>query len=149
MTGDDLVELEAIKQLKYRYIRALDQKRWDDLAQCLTVDATAAYGGGKYSFQGREAILDFLRDSLGPAVLSMHQVHQPELSLTSATTATGTWALQDVVILTDRAVTVRGAAYYTDEYVKTEQVWRISHTGYDRLFEETEPRAANITLHSP
>ena len=146
MTPDDLVELEAIKRLKYRYIRTLDQKRWDELGECLLPDATAAYGGGKYSFDGREQILQFLGDSLGPAMITMHQVHQPELELTSATTATGTWALEDRVIMVDHKITLRGAAYYTDRYVKVDGDWKIAHTGYERLFEEMEPRADTIKL---
>ena len=38
MTPDDLVEIEAIKQVKYRYLRALDTKHWDDFADTLTDD---------------------------------------------------------------------------------------------------------------
>ena len=36
----DLQELEAIKRLKYRYCRTLDLKCWDELAACLTDDAS-------------------------------------------------------------------------------------------------------------
>ena len=31
MTPEDLVELELIKRLKYRYLRSIDQKLWDSL----------------------------------------------------------------------------------------------------------------------
>ena len=61
----DLVEIEAIKRLKYKYMRCLDQKRWDEIAECFTADATAAYSGGKYSYDGRDAIVEFLRKSMG------------------------------------------------------------------------------------
>jgi hypothetical protein len=146
MTPDDLVEIEAIKRLKYRYIRCLDQKRWDELAECFVPDASAAYGGGTYSFDNRDAIVQFLRDALGPQMITMHQVHQPELELTSPTTATGTWALEDRVIMVEHKLTLRGAAYYTDRYVKIDGEWKIAHTGYERLFEETEPRSDHIKL---
>jgi hypothetical protein len=33
VTPDDLVEVEAIKRLKYRYMRCLDQKLWDEMAR--------------------------------------------------------------------------------------------------------------------
>lgn len=146
MTPDDLVEMEAIKRLKYRYVRCLDQKRWDELADCLLPEATAAYGGGAYSFTGRDEILGFLRESLGPTMLTMHQVHQPEIELTSATTATGTWGLEDRVIMIDHKLTLRGAAFYRDRYAKVDGEWKIAHTGYDRLFEEMEPRSEHIRL---
>ena len=57
MTPDDLVELELIKRVKYRYMRAIDQKRWDDLAEVFTEDAVAEYSGGKYRYEGRDAIV--------------------------------------------------------------------------------------------
>jgi len=137
----DLVELEAIKQLKYKYMRCLDQKRWEEMEECFAEDATAAYSGGKYSYSGRAAILEFLTTSMGAdSFHSSHQVHQPEIRLTSASTALGTWALQDTVIDTQWEIVIRGAAFYEDEYVKQEGGWRIQHTGYKRLFEEMYSR---------
>jgi hypothetical protein len=37
-----LEEIEAIKQLKYRYFRCLDSKRWAELAECFAPDATSS-----------------------------------------------------------------------------------------------------------
>ena len=97
----DLQEIEAIKRLKYKYLRCLDEKRWDEMAECFTADATSAYGDGQYSFAGRDNIMQFLRDALGGhTIISSHRVQQPEIDLTSATTATGVWALDDTVIET-------------------------------------------------
>jgi hypothetical protein len=137
----DLHELEAIKRLKYRYLRCLDQKRWDELAECFTADARSSYGGGRYAFEGRDAIMDFLRKAMGaPSFLSSHRVHHPEIEITSPTTATGTWALEDTVIETRAGITIRGAAFYSDEYVKEGGDWRIRFTGYKRTYEEVESR---------
>jgi len=149
MTPDDLVEIEAIKRLKHRYVRCLDQKRWEELGETLTDDATSSYGGGQYSFEGRDAILQFLRDSLGPTMITMHQVHQPEIDLVSATEATGTWALEDSVIMLEHDIDLRGAAYYSDRYVKVGDDWKIAHTGYKRLFEEMRTRVAPIQFTGP
>jgi len=138
---DQLIEIEAIKRVKYRYIRCLDQKLWDEMATCFTDDAVALYSGGKYRYEGRDAILEFLSRSMGADTFhSSHRVHQPEIDLTSATTATGTWAMDDVVVMTDWQLTVRGAAFYTDEYVKVDGGWKISSTGYKRTYEEIQPR---------
>lgn len=137
----DLHELEAVKRLKYKYLRCLDQKRWDEIATCFTADATCSYGGGKYAFSGRDAIVDFLRKAMGaPSFLSSHRVHHPEIEFTSDTTATGIWALEDVVIETRAQLTIRGAAFYRDEYVKQDGVWLIRSTGYERTYEEHESR---------
>ena len=99
MTPADLVEIELIKRLKYKYMRCLDQKKWDEMADCFTDDAVAEYSGGKYTYEGRDAILGFFRAAMGStSFLSSHRVHHPEIDLTGPTTATGTWALEDVVI---------------------------------------------------
>ena len=141
MTPADLVELEAIKQLKYRYLRCLDQKLWDEIVDCFTPDAVAEYSGGKYSYEGRDAIVAFLRRSMGAdSFHSSHRCHHPEIDLTSPTTATGVWALEDVVIEERFALTIRGAAFYTDAYRKQDGAWRIERTGYLRTYEEVQPR---------
>jgi hypothetical protein len=137
----DLEALEAIKRLKYRYLRCLDQKRWDEIGECFTEDATAAYSGGEYACQGRAAIVEFLRRAMGSeTLLSSHRVHHPEIEFAGEGRARGTWALDDVVIETRLGVTIRGAAFYEDEYVREAGSWRIRHTGYKRTFEEIQSR---------
>ena len=144
-------DLEAIKRLKYKYFRCLDTKQWDGLAECFTPDATTSYSSGKYSFQGIDAIMKFLSEGLGAGMISMHQCHHPEIELTGDTTATGVWALQDYVIVTQANLSLRGAAFYHDEYVKVNGEWKIKHTGYDRVFEEMwdrgETKSLNITAN--
>ncbi len=149
MTPDDLVEIELIKRLKYRYVRGLDQKLWDELETCFVPEATARYGGGLYTFEGRDAIMAFLRESMGStSMLTSHRVHHPEIDLVGPGEATGTWALEDVVVLTDMGMNVQGAAFYEDRYVKDGDDWRIAHTGYRRTYEELMPRSsiAGLTL---
>jgi len=137
---DDLREIEAIKRLKYKYMRCLDQKRWAEMAECFTEDARTSYGDGKYAFAGRDAILRFLTDAMDrPSFLSSHRVHHPEIQLESVDTARGTWALEDFVLDPERGLIIQGAAFYSDEYVKRDGVWRIRFTGYTRTFEYVEP----------
>lgn len=144
---DDLHEIDAIKRLKYRYMRCLDQKRWAELAECFAEDATTAYGGGRYTFSGREAIMRFLVDAMDrPSFLSSHRVHHPEIELTSPATARGTWALEDFVLDPERKLIIQGAAFYHDEYVKVDGHWRIRSTGYDRTFEFVESLADRPSL---
>jgi bile-acid 7alpha-dehydratase len=143
----DLHELEAIKRLKYKYLRCLDQKLWDEIGSCFTPDASCSYSGGKYAFDGREAIVDFLRKAMGaPSFYSSHRVHHPEIELTSDSSARATWALEDQVIETKAQITIRGAAFYHDEYVKQDGVWLIRSTGYQRTFEEMESRKDRPSL---
>jgi len=143
VTVDDLVELEAIKRLKYRYLRCLDQKLWDDIETCFTTDATASYGGGAYQHDGRDSIMEFLRTSMGSeSMLTSHRCHHPEIDLTGHDTATAIWALEDVVILRDLDLTIQGAAFYRDDYRRVDGRWLIARTAYKRTYEEIFPRGS-------
>ena len=142
-TLEDLLDIHAIHQLKHRYLRCLDQKAWEELADCFTEDATASYGGGAIELDGRDAILGFLTESMGSTgMLTSHRGSQPEIELTGPDEATGTWALEDVVIHQDFGVTIHGASFYADRYVKVDGRWRIRATGYQRTYEEIWPRKA-------
>ncbi len=134
-------EIEAIKRLKHKYLRCVDCKLWDELAECFIPDATTSFSSGQYSFEGIEAIINFLKEGLNPSMVTMHHGHHPEIELTSETAAKGTWALEDYVIMTEANMSLHGAAFYHDEYVKVEGEWKIKHTGYDRVFEEIWNRA--------
>jgi uncharacterized protein (TIGR02246 family) len=149
LTPDDLVELEEIKAVKYRYIRGVDLRDADLIASTLTEDASAAYSAGKLSFTGRDAIVSFIIDSMPPGdFLTAHRVHHPEIVLTGPDTATARWALDDTVIIRSANMTLRGAAYYEDELVKRDGEWRIHRTGYRRIYEETTSRdGVTLTDH--
>ena len=143
----DLHDIEVIKRLKYKYLRCLDTKAWGELAECFVEDATSAYDAGKYTFEGRDQIIGFLEKALGrPTMITLHQVHHPEIELTGDTTATGRWYLEDMVIDTEHGTTLRGASFYRDEYVKVGGEWKLKSTGYDRTFEEVQDRAETPSL---
>ena len=143
MTPEDLVEIELIKQLKYKYLRLLDQHEFDEMRTVLTPDVEARYSDGKYSFDGVEAVIEFLTESMGsPQFLSSHACHHPEITLNGDGTASGIWKLEDQVIIGEHDISLRGAAFYEDDYVKTTDGWRIRRTGYRRIFEEMHPRAS-------
>jgi hypothetical protein len=136
----DLVVLEEIRRLKYRYLRSVDLKLWDDLADTFTPDATAHYGtltfGGKpLHLTGRDAIVTFMRENLGSGIITVHHATQPEIDV-DGDTATGRWAFSDKIIVPEHRVIIEGAAFYEDTYARDgEGVWRISHTGYTRTYE--------------
>ncbi len=134
MTSADHATIHAIEQLKYRYLRALDLKLWDEFAGTLTEDVSADYGAS-LSFSGRDQVVEFMRSSLGPAIITVHQCHHPEIDV-DGDRATGTWYLEDKVIVTEQRLMLTGAAFYDDTYVRDAAgEWRIAKTGYVRSFE--------------
>ena len=148
VTPDLLVEIEHIKRCKFAYLRLVDQHRFDDLHTVMTDDCSAAYADGAYRFEDLAGIVAFLHENMGrPAFLSSHACHHPEIDVYDDGTATGIWKLEDQVIITDFAINLRGAAWYSDRYRKTDDGWKICHTGYQRTFEEMHPQASIENLH--
>lgn len=138
----DLVALEEIRRVKYRYLRCVDLKRWDEMAEVFTPGATADYGspatGQPLKFGSRDEIIAFLRDSLGPDIITLHAAGQPEIDIDGAA-ASGTWRFEDTVIVTRYRIVIKGAAFYEDRYERGEDGrWRIAHTGYVRIYETTQ-----------
>lgn len=140
-----LKDIEDIKQLKARYLRAVDCKLWDDLADCFTDDAVSNYNNGRDHYEGRDAIMKFLKSTLDMPILTMHQVHHPEITITSETTAVGRWALEDHII-TLKNKGINGAAFYHDEYAKVDGRWKIKSTGYDLVYREMWDRNETKSL---
>jgi hypothetical protein len=135
----DLATIEEIRQVKYRYLRCVDLKLWDELAEVFTPDATVDYGtqvyGKPLKLAGRDEIVGFLRDKLGPDMITVHRAGQPEITV-DADTAHGTWSFEDTVIATQYRVVITGAAFYRDRYERgADGRWRIAHTGYVRTYE--------------
>lgn len=133
-TRDDV---EAIHQLKARYCRLLDAKRWDDWRQLFTDDfvSDTSAAGGKV-IHGADDFVAFVRKNLGkPSQVTVHQVHAPEIDLTSTTTAAGVWALNDLVRLAP-GLDMRGFGHYHETYVRADEGWRIASSTLTRLRED-------------
>jgi hypothetical protein len=137
MEPTELVELESLKQLKARYCRLLDGKDWQAWRQLFTDDfvSDTSRAGGKV-IEGADEFVAFTRNSLKkPSQPTAHQVHAPELELTSPTTAKGIWALEDVVRLAP-GVSLRGYGHYHETYEKVDGQWLIKTSTLTRLRED-------------
>lgn len=144
----DLQAIEEIKQLKYRYVRALDTADIETLVACFTETADVRFEGGIYTVAhtGREAIATMVRTSFHSKAASAHQLHHPTIEVLSETTARGQWSLQDVFHDLNMRLIVSGAAEYIDDYVReADGQWRITKSGYKRLYELTQPMPENMT----
>jgi hypothetical protein len=91
VTAADLSEILAIRQLKARYCRLLDAKDWQGwrgvFADEFVMDLSQAGGA---VVQGSDAFVAYTRKNVGkPSQITVHQVHAPEIELTSANTAQG------------------------------------------------------------
>ena len=125
-------DIEAIKQLKARYFRTMDTKDWDAMRQVFSDDVTmdtTASGGGVLT--GADAFMAFLRQAIGD-VITVHHGHMPEIALTSPKTASGIWAMEDMLRWPDGRE-LHGYGHYEETYEKVGGAWRIKSSKLTRL----------------
>jgi hypothetical protein len=122
-----LEDREAIKELKYSYWYCIDRGLWDKMGDVFAEDAWADFNPD-LKFRGRDVIANFFRDAIAPAYsLCMHMGHNGKIALTSDTTATGLWELDNYMVPLEGDAAWIGA-YYEDEYVKVNGEWKIQST---------------------
>jgi hypothetical protein len=131
--GDPAADVEAIKQLKARYFRTLDTKDWAAMRQVFTddlvMDTSASPGGTVVA--GADEFMVFLLGVIGD-VVTVHHGHNPEIELTSATTARGMWAMEDMLRWPDGRQ-MHGYGHYHETYELVEDGWRIKTSTLTRL----------------
>ena len=126
-------ELEAIRQLKARYFRFMDTKDWGAWRGVFTADVVGwvdngvSTGGGDPmtgpKWEGIDVFLPTVRSAIENCT-TVHHGHTPEITLTSDTTATGIWAMEDIVDFPN-GHTLHGAGHYHETYAKVDDEWKI------------------------
>jgi uncharacterized protein (TIGR02246 family) len=125
-------DIEAIKQLKARYCRTMDTKDWTAMRQLFTDDVTMdTTDSGGSVITGADDFLTFLVGAIGE-VVTVHQCHTPEIELSSATTATGIWAMEDMLRFPDGSE-LHGYGHYHETYAASDGEWRIASSTLTRL----------------
>ncbi len=127
-------DIEAIRLLKARYCRFLDTRDIDSWRQLFASDVVVlldvAVSTGGADPQTMPPLVGL--DAFEPVVLggiagaaTMHHCHTPEIELTSPVTATGIWAMEDLLVFPDGS-RLHGAGHYHEEYEKREGRWQIT-----------------------
>ncbi|MCJ9751062.1 nuclear transport factor 2 family protein [Neorhizobium sp. BETTINA12A] len=144
-TIEQLNGIEDIKQLKARYCRLIDQKQWNELEADFVADATIEIAGAPggaddtQRFSSAHAFIEGLRQLMGPLV-SVHQVHAPEIEILNADTAQGTWTISDRLVFPDGnpLKILQGWGIYHETYKKVSGSWRFASVRLERLLVEPE-----------
>jgi hypothetical protein len=137
-----LAAMEDIKALKARYFRCMDMKDWPGLQAVFAPDVVADFrdstGTRDETLLTHGAAL-YIRN-LAPIlqnIVTTHHGHMPEIEITSATTATGIWAMEDLLWVQDGAPvpykTMRGFGHYHETYEKRNGAWKIKTIRLSRL----------------
>lgn len=144
--------MEAIRQLQAKYQRCLDTRDFDGIAECFADDVRSAYGNGSMSYDGKDAVLGFLRKVMTKHIPSTHLIHGGEIDvdlplseeneggLSKQYTAHAKWYLEDYLLHRLFLAKLHGAAIYDVDYRKTNGKWQITKIGYTRCYEYFELR---------
>ena len=132
-----MTAIEDIRRLKARYFRCLDTKDWDGFRDVFAADAEMDMrpeAGEAGLVHGNQAIADFVRGVVGD-VETVHHGHMPEIDLSSATTATGVWAMEDLLRWPAGGPfgSMHGWGHYHETYTKEGDSWRIQTLALTRL----------------
>jgi len=129
-----LDDIEAIKQVQGRFLRAADTQDADLVRTTIIDDFYCDTGsGGRGETRGIENFV--VRISTTPA-LAVHHALMPEIELTSPTTAKGTWAVHMFAKTAD-GTAIDGYGYYNNTYEKVAGAWRLSTLRLSWLHKET------------
>jgi hypothetical protein len=130
-TLDELRDIEALKTLKARYCHLVDARRWEELSELWTEDATCDYGFfGCYN--GRDEIVNrFFREMVDSVSSFMvHMVHNPLIQI-QGDSASASWYLtaQTTYKRTNQAIWVMGI--YRDRFERVDGGWKIASLQFE------------------
>ena len=132
-----LMDMEAIRQLKYAYFRCIDTANMEELATLFHDDVLVHFKGGNYEWQltGKDEYVSNVGQAFNSSAVGHHNGHHPEIQMLSDTEATGIWYLADNMWVLDHNFFTTGTALYWDRYEKVDGRWLIRETCYERLYE--------------
>lgn len=127
-------DLEAIRRLKARYCRFLDTKDYEAWKALFAPDvvvrldmAISTGGADGQTAPDLNGLDEFVPVVLGGVehAQTKHHVHTPEIDLTSDTTASAIWAMEDLLLFPDGGE-LFGAGHYHETYEKRDGDWVIT-----------------------
>lgn len=133
-------DLEEIKKLKARYFYYLDHKDWDGWRNKVFV-ADCQWDVPEVQTEpvcGIENVIKLARSAVDGAV-TIHHGHMPDIEMTSDSSATGIWAMEDIIyfskdrLFQGRYAYLHGFGHYHEGYVRAAAGWRIKTMRLTRL----------------
>jgi hypothetical protein len=138
-SATELLEIEAIKKLMARRVRALDTKDWVTYRQ-LHADDHMSYGFDDKHPRNADEMVVALKQMI-TNVTTFHMVHSPDIILTSADTAVGHWYLEDRLWWKqgEEDHWLRGYGRYEDTYGKRNGEWKFTSRRLHRVRIDVSP----------
>ena len=122
-------DIEAIKQLKYRYWFSCDSRDIDGIRDCFDSNNLLIDFGfiGQFT-QIDDFIAVFEQLACHSGQLDMHHGSGAEIKLTGPDTATGRWRMRFQLLQTKEKLWQLMNGYYQDSYSRVDGQWKITKT---------------------
>jgi hypothetical protein len=138
-----LTAIEAIKRLKAKYFYYLDHQDWEGWKrEVFASDASLFVPDiSPEPIIGVDAIIAWT-SSRADGQVSVHHGHMPDIEIHNADTASGVWAMEDLLFKTEEQARRLGYSYlhgfghYHETYARGPAGWRIRSTKLTRLHVE-------------
>jgi len=138
-----LVALECIRRLKAGYFRCIDTKDWKGFAACFAPDAVMDVSGEperlikdeRGIYRGAAAIAAW-GERAAAGIVTRHHILMPEIDITSGSTASAIWAIEDRFWWPAGAGphrTLHGWGYEYETYARLDGGWKIKSSRFQRL----------------
>ncbi len=128
--------LEAIRQLKHRYLNACDLKEVETIRDCFAEGEIRIDYGPIGCFSDRESFVElYQRLACQERVKDLHHGSNPEIELISGDQATGRWGLFYFNLDAETGATLQLGGVYYDRYQRIDGQWQIVATRFERLQE--------------
>jgi len=123
-----LEDINAIRELKARYLRACDRKQPDTMRECFVEHGAVIEADGFPSFNDREGWVQVFTELAvnNPNVMDTHHGQNPQIVITGPDSASAVWDLQFTQINLKERTVVNLAGEYRDEYLRSGGRWWIS-----------------------
>lgn len=147
--ADAALAISEIERVFAARLRCMDTKQWHLYAALHTEDVVSETWAGLPGDKqprtgdtanrvvGNQLLADTIRRLLdGPVrVTTVHHAHTPEIELTSATTARGIWAMEDLLWWSDgdEELHLHGYGHYHEEHRRVDGRWLIGYRKLTRL----------------
>jgi ketosteroid isomerase-like protein len=136
----ELLDRQAIGDLLSEYAACVDDHDWKGLAERVMTEDVVCYYEGFGTFEGRDAVLAFLDESMSPIAASQHLLSNLQVTLDGdrARTRVNLWTrlvapqpggeLRITQGAVYRHVLVRGSAGWRIHRLDLKSIWRVEET---------------------
>lgn len=127
-----LEDIEAIKQLKARYLHACDKKDLQSIERCFPDSEVIIDYGAIGRFEHRSQLIEvFTTMAVNTQVIDAHHGQNPQISIESQSIASAIWDLYFFQVNPENQQLTQLTGTYHDKYQKVAGEWLITETVFN------------------